>query len=174
MEPKKNANVNDEAPSWLMPALKRWDEYFERFDKIFEVFVKMQGLQAAIFKRLDALENKLVSEPQRDSDPRSALYSTLVKFKTDSKIVDAKTCRITWVGVGEQNTEVATYAFDREAIKEVVETSGDELLLSEFNSGKITFHMHSKVRRQAASSRPRIIKIYLGNQDLRDRMLEHM
>ncbi|VDP58268.1 unnamed protein product, partial [Heligmosomoides polygyrus] len=31
MAVKKNAN--DEAPSWLMPVLKRWDEYFERFDK---------------------------------------------------------------------------------------------------------------------------------------------
>lgn len=59
MAPKKNSN--DEAPSWLTPVLKRWDEYFERFDKVFEVFVKMQESQAAILKRLDDLESKLVS-----------------------------------------------------------------------------------------------------------------
>lgn len=102
------------------------------------------------------------------------MYSTLVKFKADTKIVDAKACRITWVGIGEQNSESATCAFDREAIKEVVETSGDEVLLSEFNSGRITFHRHPKFRKQADSQRPRIIKISLGSQELRDRMLEHM
>lgn len=34
--------------------------------------------------------------------------------------------------------------FDEEAVKEVVETSGDELLLNEFNNGRITFRRHPK------------------------------
>lgn len=110
---------------------------------------------------------------KKTSEPRAAIYSTLVKFRSDSKIVDAIACRITWVGIVEQASEQATYAFDKDAIKEVIEISGDEQLLDEFNNGKISFHRYPKIRK-ANSSRSRIINIYLGCQKLRDKMLEHM
>ncbi|XGW08955.1 hypothetical protein V3C99_011344 [Haemonchus contortus] len=105
---------------------------------------------------------------------RSALYSTLVKFKSDAKIVDEKACRITWVGIGEQASETATRTFDKEAIKEVIESSGDDELIREFNSGKITLCRYPKNKPSAGNHKPRIIKITLGNQCLRDRLLEHM
>ncbi|KAK6049635.1 hypothetical protein COOONC_12860, partial [Cooperia oncophora] len=101
----------------------------------------------------------------------SAVYSGLV----DTKIVD-KACRITWVGIDEKATEEATRAYDREAIKEVVETSGDKCLLEEFNHGRIEFcrHPRTRVPGRLQSSRPRIIKVSLRNQELRDRLLQHM
>lgn len=168
MAPKKN--TAEGAPSWLTPVLKRRDEYFERFDKMFEFSVKMQESQLAVTKELDAIEARFASESQKGSDPRSALYSALVKFKADTKLLDAKACRITWVDISEQSTESATYAFDKEAVKEVVETFSDELLLNEFKSGRITFHRHPKLKKTASGPRPRRMKIYLDTQELRDRM----
>lgn len=97
-----------------------------------------------------------------------------MKFKSDTKVVDAKACRVTWVGIGEQASDAATRAFDKEAIKEVIESSGDEQLINEFNDGRISFHRHPVIRKDTNRARPRIIKICLGNQELRDRLLEHM
>lgn len=108
------------------------------------------------------------------SQPHSALYSALVKFKSDSKVVDEKACRITWVGIGEKATEAATYAFDREAVKEVIEASGEEDLMAEFDAGEIQLHRHPKVVNNVNNRRPRIIKIRLRNQELRDKLLRHM
>ncbi|CAJ0593786.1 unnamed protein product [Cylicocyclus nassatus] len=45
--------------------------------------------------------------------------------------------RITWVGIDEKESDHATQAFDCEAIKEVIEVSGNEELLREWNNKKI-------------------------------------
>ncbi|EYC09155.1 hypothetical protein Y032_0062g3389 [Ancylostoma ceylanicum] len=134
MAPKKQSS--EEAPVWLQPILKRWDEYFNRFDRMFEFFMKMQETQNTILTKLSASEERCNATQYPDHHSSSALYSTLVKFQTDAKIVTAKSCRITWVGIGEQKDETSTKIFDREAIKEVIETSDDPDLLQEFNSGK--------------------------------------
>ncbi|XGW07566.1 hypothetical protein V3C99_010605 [Haemonchus contortus] len=172
MPPKKSSS--DAAPSWLQPILERWDEYFERFDRVFELFIKMQESQSHILEKLNAIDQKLSARTDQSDNSRSALYSTLVKFKADSKIVDEKACRITWVGIGEQATEAATNAYDKEALKEVIVSSGDQELLNEFNSGRIVAHRYPKTKPVSKNPRPRIIKISLGSQRLRDRLLDHM
>lgn len=67
--------------------------------------------------------------------------------------------------VGKLCSEQATDAFDKEAIKEIVEISGDERLLGEFNCGEISFHRHPEVQK-TNNSRPHKIKNNLGSQEL--------
>ncbi|KIH47879.1 hypothetical protein ANCDUO_22056 [Ancylostoma duodenale] len=172
MAPRKQSQESE--PAWLQPILKRWDDYFNRFDKIFEIFIKMQDTQAMILAKLSTLEERCNANFEVCPPTNSAIYSTLVKFQTDAKIVSAKSCRVTWVGIGEREDDASTRAFDREAVREVVETSGDQELLKELNSGKIDFHRHPAVRSRLPNARPRIIKITLRNQELRDRLLQHM
>ncbi|KAK6032548.1 hypothetical protein OSTOST_01258 [Ostertagia ostertagi] len=47
------------------------------------------------------------------------LYSTLVKFNSDSKSVADKQCKIVWVGIDELKDDVSTSSFDREALNQV-------------------------------------------------------
>ncbi|CAJ0599905.1 unnamed protein product [Cylicocyclus nassatus] len=53
------------------------------------------------------------------------------------RIVKEKECRITWVGIEEKGTPQATAAFDREAIKEVIDASGDDELVAEWTNRRI-------------------------------------
>ncbi|EYC32397.1 hypothetical protein Y032_0003g1549 [Ancylostoma ceylanicum] len=173
MAPRKQAQSQpvDEAPFWLQEILKRWDDYFSRFDKMFEFMLKMQDSQNTILNKITALEERLLANSEQESHSKSELYSTLVKFQADAKIIDAKSCGITWVGIGEQENENATRIFDREALREVIESSGDEDLLKEFTGGRITIHRHPQSKPIVNSGRPRIIKIYVRNRELRDRLL---
>ncbi|VDL65854.1 unnamed protein product [Nippostrongylus brasiliensis] len=173
MPPKRSAAdaTSSSAPEWLSAILTRLDSYFERFDKMFEIVLNMPASQFAILERISALEHKVVCSAKCEMNTRPALYSTLVKFQADSRLVDEKSCRVTWVGIEEKDSEAETILFDREAIKEVIEASGDSELLDEFNRGSIEHHRHPQLRR---SSRPWIIKISLRNKDLRDRLLAHM
>ncbi|EYC35795.1 hypothetical protein Y032_0982g3284 [Ancylostoma ceylanicum] len=172
MPPKKQ--TSDEAPSWLQPILKRWDEYFVRIDKMFEIFAKVQETQSTILSKLNKLEEQFLAMDDKECNQNSALYSTLVKFQADARIVNAKSCRVTWVGIEEQDDEAATQLFDVEALKEIIETSGDDELLKDLQDGKISVHRHPKLRTSSLRRRPRIIKIELRNQELRDRLLMHM
>ncbi|KAK6052059.1 hypothetical protein COOONC_10436 [Cooperia oncophora] len=90
MPPKKSSA--EEAPAWLKPILDKWGEHFERFDRIFEIFLQMQETQNIILNKLESLERRISMEADRNEGSRSALYSTLVKFKADSRIVDEKAC----------------------------------------------------------------------------------
>ncbi|KAK6052291.1 hypothetical protein COOONC_10203 [Cooperia oncophora] len=158
MPPKKSPA--DGEPDWLKAVLRRFDDFFERFDKIISVVMKVQESHSTILDKQKAMEQLLSIDALPCSHPSSALYSTLSKFKSDTKIVDDIACKITWVGIEEKATEEATRAYDREAIKEVVETSGDKCLLEEFNHGRIEFcrHPRTRVPGRLQSSRPRIIK----------------
>lgn len=174
MPPKKTSGVPalDEPPAWLQAILTRWDGFFTRFDKMFDLVLKMQETQITILSKLSALEERVAAAKQDPCPPNAALYSTLVKFQGDSKLVLAKSCGITWVGINEQIDEPSTHAFDQEALKEIIDSSADDDLIREFSSGQIEVHRHPKVK--GKGSRPRIIKIYLRNQELRDRLLRHM
>ncbi|EYC03997.1 hypothetical protein Y032_0090g2354 [Ancylostoma ceylanicum] len=134
----------------------------------------MQEVQSAILNKLNKLEEQFLAIGEREDHQNSAIYSALVKFQADSKIVNAKACRITWVGIEEHGSEIATHQFDKEALKEIIETSGDDELLGDLNNGKITLHRHPKIKTNSFSRLPRIIKIELRNQELRDRLLMHM
>ncbi|VDL71984.1 unnamed protein product [Nippostrongylus brasiliensis] len=125
MPPKKSV-VTSDTPTWLKPSLERWNDYFLRLDKLFDVFLSIQKAQMAILDRISCIEFNLEAADHGSSTQQhSAHYTALVKFKKDSKIVDDKASRITWVGVGEKASEEATRAFDVEAIKEVVTASAD-------------------------------------------------
>lgn len=76
----------------MMPELKDGTNISNCMTECFDLFVRMQKSQLTVTNRLDALE---APEFQRGFDTRSALYSTLVTFKSDTKLVDAKACRVT-------------------------------------------------------------------------------
>ncbi|KIH50203.1 hypothetical protein ANCDUO_19720 [Ancylostoma duodenale] len=135
--------------------------------------VEIQETQNSILNKLKALEERNNSTCNHDSTG-PALYSTLVKFRRDSRTVAEKSCRITWVGIDEQIDEPATIAFDREAVKEVIECSGDEDLLAEWRGRQIDVRRHPPIRNDSHDRRPRIIKITLRNQELRDKLLAYM
>ncbi|KIH62574.1 hypothetical protein ANCDUO_07142 [Ancylostoma duodenale] len=141
---------------------------------MFELLLSMQETHSAILTRLSTLEDRVINLNEQVPLSNAALYSTLVKFQSDAKIISFKSCGITWVGIGEQINDAATHAFDKEALKEIIETSADDELIRELSAGQIDIHRHPKIRSSAKSTRPRIIKIYLRNQDLRDRLLRHM
>ncbi|KIH59549.1 hypothetical protein ANCDUO_10212 [Ancylostoma duodenale] len=132
-----------------------------------------QETQNNILSKLKALE-----EQQRSCNcygsTNSALCSALVKFKADAKTVDEKACRIAWIGIEEHADDSTTTTFDKEALKEVIETSGDDELLAEWQTRRIGVHRHPPVRNNSQSLRPRIIKITSLSQDLRDRLLAYM
>ncbi|VDL84752.1 unnamed protein product, partial [Nippostrongylus brasiliensis] len=136
MPPKKAC---DEPPAWLQAILTR-------FDNMFDLMLKLQDTQVSVLAKLSALEDRVAAAKQEPCPPNAALYSTLVKFQGDSKLVSAKSCGITWVGIGEQVDEPATHAFDREALKEVIDSSADDDLIREFSSGQIVVHRHPKVK----------------------------
>ncbi|KIH68849.1 hypothetical protein ANCDUO_00812 [Ancylostoma duodenale] len=173
MAPRKQAQPQfaDEASIWLQAILKRWDDYFSRLDKMFEFMLKVQDSQNAILNKITALEERLLANSEQESQSKSALCSMLVKFRADAKIIDAKSCGITWVGRGEQENENATRVFDREALKEVIESFRDEDLLRELNGGKIDIHRRPQSKPIVNNGRPRIIKIYVRNRELRARLL---
>ncbi|WKY05421.1 hypothetical protein Q1695_005991 [Nippostrongylus brasiliensis] len=174
MPPKKSV-VTSDTPTWLKPSLERWNDYFLRLDKLFDVFLSIQKAQMAILDRISCIEFNLEAADHGSSTQQhSAHYTALVKFKKDSKIVDDKASRITWVGVGEKASEEATRAFDVEAIKEVVTASGDSELVDEFDAGRIQCHRFPKVKDSINRRRPRIIKIACRSPEIRDKLLQHM
>ncbi|KIH59300.1 hypothetical protein ANCDUO_10472 [Ancylostoma duodenale] len=134
----------------------------------------MQETQGEILSKIGHIEEQLLMDSREACHTRSELYSTLVKFRTDAKIVDTKSCGITWIGIGEQADENATRLFDNEALREVIETSGDDDLLRELNCGRVELRRHPRIKSSANNSRPRIIKIKLQTQELRDRLLRYM
>ncbi|RCN25823.1 hypothetical protein ANCCAN_28462 [Ancylostoma caninum] len=170
---KKTSNAQSDAPAWVQAILERWDGFFTRFDKMFDLVLRMQETQSAVLTRLKTLEERVVTMNEQPPSSNAALYSILVKFHADARIVSSKSCGITWVGIGEQIDDAATHVFDQKALEEVVEASADSELIRELSTGQIDVHRHPKIR-NVKSSRPRIIKVYLRNQDLRDRLLHHI
>lgn len=162
----------DAPPLWLEEILKRWDSYLQKFDRIFDFMLKIQESQTSILNRLKNLESNITSSTGDHNT--EALYSTLVKFHCDAKTVQEKSCRITWVGVGEHENSQSTHAFDCEAVKEVIEASGDDELLSEWRNRKIDVRRFPEGQVRSNDQRPRIIKIALRSKDLRDKLLDHM
>ncbi|RCN40539.1 hypothetical protein ANCCAN_13509 [Ancylostoma caninum] len=102
------------------------------------------------------------------------MYSTLVKFQSDSRTVQEKSCRITWIGVGEQSDEKSTAAYDREVLAEIIESSGDPELVAEWQNRNIDIRRYPEGSARPASERPRIIKITTPNREVRDKLLSHM
>ncbi|KHJ83958.1 hypothetical protein OESDEN_16334 [Oesophagostomum dentatum] len=112
--PPKNA-----PPSWLKEILMRSDNRFTKFDKFFDMLIKMQETQSLILSKLVRLEeNSRSSAISLNENTSPAVYSALVKFKTDTKTIDEKACKIVWAGINEQADDYATAAFDKEALKE--------------------------------------------------------
>lgn len=144
-------------------------------DKLFEILVTIQQSQNNILNRIASIESKLeTSRGEQQTCPHSAVYSALVKFKADKKVVDDKACQITWVGIGEKETDAETHAFDTAALKEVIVSSGEDDLMAELESGRVNIRRHPKVVNNRDKSRPRIIKIGLASQQLRDKLLFRM
>ncbi|RCN40556.1 hypothetical protein ANCCAN_13526 [Ancylostoma caninum] len=98
---------------------------------MFDLVLKMQETQSAVVTRLKTLEERVVTINEQPPSSNAALYSTLVKFHADARIVSSKSCGITWVGIGEQIDDAATHVFDQKALEEVVEASGDSELIRE-------------------------------------------
>lgn len=130
--------------------LNRWDAYFTRFDKLFDVLVKIQETQNGIISKLNTLEERNYQCNCFDING-SAIYSALVKFRADTGTIYEKACRIAWVGIDEKPDDSATSAFDKEAVKEIIDSSGDSDLLEEWQSRRVEVHRHPK-----SSSSPRI------------------
>lgn len=171
MAPRKQSS--DETPMWLKPA--GWDEHFKSFDKLFELFLSIQQSRILIIERIAGIESRLDSNTDALLfQPHSAFYCAPVKFKSDIRVVDENACRITWVGIREKATEAATYACDREAVKEVIGALGEEDLMAEFEAGEIQLHRYPKRVNNVNTRRPRIIKIRLRNQDVRVTLLRHV
>ncbi|KIH60525.1 hypothetical protein ANCDUO_09228 [Ancylostoma duodenale] len=105
---------------------------------------------------------------------QNALYSTVVEVRADETKTEENLRRINWVGIAEQKNEALTKKFDYEALKEVIETSGDPELLQEFFRGNIVAHRFPRDQPRGVEARGRIIKTDLPNQALKDRLLEHM
>ncbi|VDP52188.1 unnamed protein product [Heligmosomoides polygyrus] len=168
-------DAEDGMPLWASKLIERFDLYScslqsavtDAFERVFRQIQSIQSTQDAIVARLADLEAKL-DHPRQTALDRSALYSTIVKVKADSQRIEEKSMRIAWVGIDEQANEESTRRFDREILKEVVHTSGDEQLIREFEQGRITSHRHP------AGKPRRIIKISLPSQALRDALLDHM
>ncbi|EYC40176.1 hypothetical protein Y032_0625g791 [Ancylostoma ceylanicum] len=174
MAPRKT-KTNDPSmlpPVWLEEILKRWDDYFQRFDRMFDFLVKLQETQTSMLNIIKNLENRFSSFAIDHNS--AAMYSTLVKFQSDSRTVQEKSCRITWIGVGEKNDDRATAAFDREALKEIIDYSGDQELLAEWQSHNIDIRRFPERRDNLSGDRPRIIKITTRNQEFRDKLLDQM
>ncbi|CAJ0601662.1 unnamed protein product [Cylicocyclus nassatus] len=148
---KNDEPASASPPAWLKEILQRWDDYFTRFDRIFELVLKMQETQQVLCNSL------------RDLNAR-------VSALGEGTFNDAA---ITWVGIDEKESDHATQAFDREAIKEVIEASGDKELLREWNNKKIDVRRYPEIRPKK-SMRPRIIKITTSSPQVRDNLLDHM
>lgn len=140
---------------------------------MFKQIQSIQSTQDAIVARLAGLEAKL-DHPHQTALDRSALYSNIVKVKADSQRIEEKSMRIAWVGIDEQANKESTRRFDREILKEVVHTSGDEQLIREFEQGCITSNRHPAGKPRGPGERGRIIKISLPSQALRDALFDHM
>ncbi|EYB87300.1 hypothetical protein Y032_0265g648 [Ancylostoma ceylanicum] len=174
--------IGDDMPQWATKLIDRFYLYsssLERtltasFDRVFNEMAKLQQTQATILSRLSDLENKLAINSPTHADRQNLLYSTMVKIRTDAEKINDKATWITWVGVGEQRDEATTRRFDQEIVKEVINTSGDEELIREFEEGRISWQRHPPGKPRGPGERGRIIKISLASQHLRDKLLAHM
>lgn len=93
MAPKKA--VSEVAPSWLESVFERWDHYFSRMDKLFEILVTIQQSQNNILNRIASIESKLeTSRGEQQTCPHSAVYSALVKFKADKRLSTTKPVKL--------------------------------------------------------------------------------
>lgn len=182
-QPKKTpvAGFEDAMPLWASKLIERFDVYSinmqssitDVFERVFSEIQSIQNAQNAIVTRLEEIEAKLDYLRSTSLD-KSLLYSTMVKVKADSQRIDEKSMRIAWLGIDEQPNEELTRRFDREILKEVVQTSGDDQLIRELEQGRITSHRHPAGKPRKPGERGRIIKICLPNQALRDSLLDHM
>ncbi|KIH63762.1 hypothetical protein ANCDUO_05935 [Ancylostoma duodenale] len=94
--------------------------------------------------------------------------------KSDFRTVQEKSCRITWIGVGEEDDDRSTAAFDREALKEIIDYSGDQELLAEWQSQNIDVRRFPERRDNLTGDRTPIFKVTTRNQELRDKLLDQM
>ncbi|EYB92878.1 hypothetical protein Y032_0189g1208 [Ancylostoma ceylanicum] len=176
-----NVSGSEEMPAWACKLIERFDSYSSciqhsltnTFDRVFAKLSELQESQYAIVSRLSELEKNILSNSTAHSQ-QNVLYSTLVKVRADSQRIDEKLRMITWVGIDEQVNEDATRRFDREILKEVVYTSGDNDLIREFDEGKISSYRYPSGKPRGPGVRGRIIKISLSSQALRDSLLAHM
>ncbi|EYC23516.1 hypothetical protein Y032_0015g2694 [Ancylostoma ceylanicum] len=182
---KRNNNdepVSQDLPLWATKLIDKYEQCANRiqealsssFEKVFAKISEIDTRQKSILERLAVVEAHISRISNTPAIDQNALYSTVVKVRADEGKIEEKLRRITWVGVGEQKDEVSTKKFDYQALKEVVETSGDSELIREFSEGHITAHRFPRDQPRGANARGRIIKIELPNQTLKDRLLHHM
>ncbi|EYC17757.1 hypothetical protein Y032_0029g1855 [Ancylostoma ceylanicum] len=173
MAPRKTKTNDSTTPPavWLEQILKRWDDYFQRFGRIFDFLIGLQETQTSALA-IKNLENRYASFAIDNNS--AAMYSLLVKFQSDSRTVQEKSCRITWIGVDEKVDDHTTAAFDREALKEIIDHSGDQELLAEWEAQKIDIRRYPERRDRLTTDRPRIIKITTRNRELRDKFSDQM
>ena len=117
---------------------------------------------------------KLESGPSvNNSDLSNVMYNAVAKVQTDQSTLGQKACRITWVGIQEKDSDQATFAFDSQALREVVEASENNELVQLLNNKQISCKRHPE-QRNPNSDRPRIIKIQLPTPEHRDNLLQFM
>ncbi|VDL67127.1 unnamed protein product [Nippostrongylus brasiliensis] len=176
---KAVASTSDEhMPLWAKLMIEHFETYSASIQSVFtEVRDRVKAIeetQDRILARLASIESRLGSTDGTSPMDKSVVYSTFVKFKADSKEIDEKARRIAWIGIGEQESEELTRRFDREILKEAVQTSGNDELIREFEKGRITSYRHPAGKPRGTGARGRIIKISLPNQELRNALLSHM
>lgn len=102
------------APSWLVPVLRPTNERRKLYIMLwFRTFYK--GAEITVCYKKNEVACIEWKSLRFSKDSRPAFHSTLVKINT--RIVGAKACRVTWVGIVEQTSEQATYDFSPEGIK---------------------------------------------------------
>lgn len=89
----------------------------------------MEETRNGIISELKALEERNYCNCFDNTG--SSIYTALVKFRADTRSTDEK-ANIAWVGIDEQPDDSATSAFDKEAVKEIIDSSGDSDLSGEW------------------------------------------
>ncbi|KAL6743577.1 hypothetical protein Aduo_016599 [Ancylostoma duodenale] len=170
-----------EMPLWAAKMIEKYDQCATRFEdallsafaSLLSAVAEIKNTRESVLKRLTAVEARLSTMSTPSMIDQNAIYYTVVKVQADKTRIEEKLRRITWVGIPEQKDEVSTRRFDHEALKEVVETSGDPDLLREFSRGNIVGHRFPVGQPRSTGARGRIIKIDLPSQELEDKLLQH-
>ncbi|WKY11459.1 hypothetical protein Q1695_003208 [Nippostrongylus brasiliensis] len=166
-----NSNGDDDLPLRSRRMMGNYDA--SRNDRRTRYCHHSSGSSTKSMRTISDLEKKLATMSWQLVD-HNLLYSTMVKVKSDEKKIDDKLKRIAWIGIGEQHDGESTRMFDLEALKEVVEASGDEELFSELNKGNMRSHRHPPGQPGGTHCRGRLIKIDLPSRELKERLLRHM
>ncbi|KAK6044741.1 hypothetical protein COOONC_17754 [Cooperia oncophora] len=152
-----------ELPLWASMMLEQYSACADRIEKaLMSSFTRL--IDKACVSRLHT---------SNSVDP-NLLYSTIVKVKADGSKIDDKLRRITWVGIGEQDDELATRKFDMEALKEAVHSSGDEELIKEFSKGTITARSKDRLLRHMRSGRQSLTRRFVHSYARRDYTVEEL